>query len=40
VSTNKIGDPLDAFKLFYEEITGVKPGQNRIRRVRPAKLNA
>jgi hypothetical protein len=40
LSTNKIGDPLDAFKLFYEEIISVKPSANRLRRVRQAKAGA
>jgi len=35
LSANKIGNALDEFKLFYEEITNIKPSQNRVRRIRP-----
>jgi len=37
LSTNNIGEPLDAFKLFYEEVTTVKPAGNRIKRNRLAR---
>jgi hypothetical protein len=35
VSAKKLGIPaLENFKLFYEELTNIKPQKSRIRRVR------
>jgi len=33
------GNPLDDFKLFYEEILDNKPANGRIRRLRQSKAN-
>ena len=34
--SSKKRNPLEDFKLFYEEITNTKPLRNRVRRVRAA----
>ncbi len=36
---SKKPDPLDEFKLFYEEITDIQEVRNRLRRLRQASNN-